>query len=119
MENTYQDKRSRKLSIICQLLQTVYKELQLYSKTSQQIKRQKRLEMGRRTAEDIWGVKGEDNKSTGSCSSKKRGKILSRNWRIGTCNRSSLIIGTRWQIETYHILIKNNITGKMKLWDIW
>ena len=28
--------------------------------------------MGRRIAESIWGVKGEDNKSTGSCSSKKR-----------------------------------------------
>ena len=30
------------------------------------------MEMGRRIAESIWGVKGEDNKSTGSCSSKKR-----------------------------------------------
>ena len=53
MENTYQDKGSRKLSRICQLLQTIYKELQLYSKTSQQIKRQKRVEMGRGTVEGI------------------------------------------------------------------
>ena len=83
-----------------------------------EFKRQKRVEIGRRTAESIWGVKRKDNKSTGSCSSKKRGKFSSRNWYIRTHNRSSLITGTRWKMETYHILIKNNATSRTKLWDI-
>ena len=34
MENSYQDKGGGKLSRVCQLLQTVYKEFQSYGKTS-------------------------------------------------------------------------------------
>ena len=37
------------------------------------------MEIGRRTAKDIQGIKEEDNKLTGSHSSKKRGKFSSRN----------------------------------------
>jgi len=73
------------------------------------------MEMRRIITENIQGVKGKNNKLTSSCSSKKRGKISSRNQCIGTCNRSSSIIGTKWQMETYCILIKNNATGRMKL----
>ena len=71
--------------------------------------------MGRRTVEGIRGIKGKDNKSTGSRSFKKRRKILSRNQCIRIYNRSSLITGTRYQMETYRILIKNNVTSRTKL----
>ena len=81
--------------------------------------KKKRVKMGRRTTGSIQGIKGEDNKSTSSCSSKKRGKISSGNWCIRTCNRRSLITRIGWQMETYRILIKNNATSGTKLWDIW
>ena len=40
-----------------------------------ELKGKKRVEMGRRTTESIQGIEGEDNKSTGSRSSEKRGKF--------------------------------------------
>jgi len=71
--------------------------------------------MGRRRTGSIQGIEGKDNKSTGSCSSQKREKFSSRNRCIRAHNRRSLITRTRWQIETYHIPIKNNATSRMKL----
>ena len=71
--------------------------------------------MGRRTIGSIQEIKGEDNKSTSSHSSEKRGKILSGNQCISAYNRRSLITRTGWQMETYHIPIKNNATGRTKL----
>ena len=53
MENTHQDKKSRKLPGIHQFLQMVHKEFQLYGKTSQQTQRKKRVEMERRTTESF------------------------------------------------------------------
>jgi len=73
------------------------------------------VEIGRRTTESIQGIEGEDNKSTSFHSSEKRGKILSGNQCIRTHNRRSFITRTGWQIETYHIPIKNNATGRTKL----
>jgi len=56
------------------------------------------VEMGKRTTGIIQGIEGKDNKSTGSYSSEKRGKILSGNQCIRTCNRRSLITRIGWQM---------------------
>ena len=71
--------------------------------------------MGRKTTGSIQEIEGEDNKSTGSRSSEKRGKFLSGNQCIRAHNRRSLITRTGWQMETYRIPIKNNATGRTKL----
>jgi len=71
--------------------------------------------MVKRTTGSIQGIEGKNNKSTGSHSSKKRGKFLSGNQCIRTHNRRSLITRIGWQMETYRISIKNNATGRMKL----
>jgi len=97
----------------------VYQKLQSYSKTAQWTQRQERVEIGRRITRSVWRTKGEDNKSTDPCSSKERRKIQSGNWCIRICNRRGSITRTRGQMETYYILVKNNITSRTKLWDIW
>ena len=119
MENTHQDKRSRKLPGIRQFLQIVHKEFQSYSKTSQRTQRKKRVEMGRRTTENFWWIKGQNNKSTSSRSSKERRKILSKDRCIRTCHSRSSFTKTRRQMETHCIFVKNNTTSRTKLWDLW
>jgi len=47
-------------------------------------KRKEEMEMGRRTSTGFPGVKGQDYKSTGTLSSKKRRKIQSRNRHLRT-----------------------------------
>ena len=76
------------------------------------------MEIGRRIAGSIQRIQRKDNKSTGSHSSKKRGKILSGNRHIRTCNWRSPITRTRQQVETYYISIKNNATSRTELQDI-
>ena len=49
MERIHQDKRSEKLFRVCKFLQTLYQELQLYSKISQQTQEQEEMEIGTRT----------------------------------------------------------------------
>ena len=73
------------------------------------------MEMGQRISEDIRGTQREDNKSTSYFSAKKREKILSRNGCFRTCYRRSAILGTRWEVETNSISIKDNATSGMKL----
>ena len=85
MENTNQDKRSRKLLMVYEFLQMLYQEFQSYSKTSQWIQRKERVEMERRTSKGIQIIEREDYKSTGTCSTQKRRKIQSRNRHIKTC----------------------------------
>ena len=118
MENAHQDKRSWKLLGICKLLQTVYQELESYSKASQQTQRKERPEMGRRTPESIWRIKKQDNKSTGTCSSKERRKFLSGNKHLRTCNKGSFILETRRKMKTHCIFIQNNTTSRKELQDL-
>ena len=60
MENTNQDKRSRKLLMVHEFLQMLYQEFQSYSKTSQWTQRKKRVEMERRTSKGIQIIERED-----------------------------------------------------------
>ena len=119
MENSYQDKGSRKLSRVCKFLQMIYQEFQSYSKTSQWPQRQEEVEMRRITTKGIRRVEREDNKLTSLYTTKKRREILSRNWCIRTCNRRGSITRTRWKMETHCIPVKNNTTSRTKLWNIW
>ena len=75
--------------------------------------------MEKRTARSVWRAEKKNNKLTSPHSSRKRRKISSGNQCIRTCHRRSFITRTRWQIETYHILIKDNATGRTKLWNLW
>ena len=97
----------------------IYQKLQLYSEISQRTQRKKELEVERRTMESIWETKRQDNKSTSTCSSKERRKILSRNKYIRTCYRRSFVIRTGRKIEVHCIFIKNNAISRMKLWNLW
>ena len=47
MENTDKDQGCREFLWICKLLLTLHSKLQLYSKTTEQIKKQEGLKMGR------------------------------------------------------------------------
>ena len=53
IEDTGKDQRCGKLSQVCKLLSVVYPKFQPYNKAIKQIKRQERLEIGRRTSEGI------------------------------------------------------------------
>jgi len=71
MEDANENQGSRKLPGICKFLQEVHPELQLYSKTIKQVGRKEGMGMNRGTPTGIQGIKGKDNKSTYTFSSKK------------------------------------------------
>jgi len=115
MENSYQNKRSRKFLRVCKLLSIIYQELQLYSETSQWTQRKEEIEMGIRIPESIWRVKRQNYKSTSTFSLKKRRKIQSRNRCFKICNQRSLITRTRKKIEIYYFSIKDNVSRMKKV----
>jgi len=57
----------------------IHPKLQPYYKTTEQTKRQERLEMGGRTSKDVQRTQGKDNESTGTITTQKRRKIQSGN----------------------------------------
>ena len=115
MEDTNKSQQCGEFPQICQFLLMLYPKFQLYSKTAKRIKRQERMEMGRRTSKGIQGTQRENNESTSSFPAKKKRKIQSRNGYFRSCYRRSAISGTRWKVETDSISIKNNATHEKKL----
>ena len=75
MENTNKSQGYWKFPWIYQFLLTIYPQLQSHSKGTKQTEEQKEMEMGGRTSKVIQRTQGKDHKSTGSFSTKKRGKI--------------------------------------------
>ena len=75
MENTNKNQGYWKFPWIYQFLLTIYPQLQSHSKGTKQTEEQKEMEMGGRTSKGIQRTQGKDHKSTGSFSTKKRGKI--------------------------------------------
>jgi len=73
------------------------------------------LEIGRGTSEGVWRTQGKDNESTSTISTQKRGKIQSRNGHFRICYRMSAIPGTRWEVETNSVSIKDDATSRKKL----
>ena len=96
----------------------IYPQLQSYSKATKQTEGQEEMEVGRRTSKGIWGTQGKDHKSTSSFSTKKRGKIQSKNRCIRPRNRRSFIPRTRGEMETNRFSVKNNATSRTKLQDL-
>ena len=97
----------------------IHPQLQPYSKTTKWTQGQEGMEMGGRTSKDVWRTQRENYKSTGSFSTKKRGKIQSRDRYIRTCDWRSIIPRTRWKIGTNSFPVKNNATSRTKLRDLW
>jgi len=72
MEDANENQGSRKLPGICKFLQKVHPELQLYSKTIELVGRKEEMGMDRGAPTDIQEIKGKDNKSIYTFSSKKK-----------------------------------------------
>ena len=119
MEDSYQDKRSGRLLRICKFILMLYKELQSYSKTSQWTQRKERMEMGRRIPKNIWRIEKQNHKLTGTCATKEKRNIQSRNKCFKTCNWRSLILGIGREMENHHIFIKDNASSQInyKIYD--
>jgi len=64
IEYTYEGQKNGKFLGICKLLLKIHQKFQPYSKTTQQVKRKKEVEVDRRTQR-------KDNKSTSTFSSEK------------------------------------------------
>jgi len=75
--------------------------------------------MGRRRTKYIWKAETKNNDTTSTGPTQKRRKIQGRSRYIRTRNWRSSLTRTRRQIETSHFLIKNNVTCRKKLRDIW
>ena len=95
MEDTNQNKRHRKLSKICKLLQTIHLEFQPHSKAIKQVEREERMGMERRTPTSFRRTQRQNNKSTSTLSSKEKRKIQSGNRYFRICNKRSTIPRTR------------------------
>ena len=93
----------------------IHPKFQPYSKTIEQIKRQERMEMGRRTPKGIQRTQREDNESTSSLSTEKERKIQSANGCFRSYYRRSAIPETRGKVEINSISIKNDASGRKKL----
>ena len=93
----------------------LYLELQLHSKAVKQTKEQERMGMKQRPLTSIQRTEGQNNKPTSTFSFKERRKIQSRNGHFRTHNRRSTILGTRWEMKTNSISIKDNATSRKKL----
>ena len=75
MEDTNQDEGHRKFPRICELLQIIHSKLQPYNKATKQVKEKERMGVERRTSTSIWETLGQNNKPTGTFSSKEKRKI--------------------------------------------
>ena len=119
MENTNKSQGRWEFPWIHQFLLTIYPQLQSHSKATKWTERQEGMEIGKRISKGIQKTQRKDHKSTSSFFAKKRRKIQSGNRHIRTCNKRSTIPRTRWEMETNSFLVKNNATGRIKLWDLW
>ena len=118
MKNINKNQRCREFPQICKLLSTLHSKLQSHSKTTEWIKRQEGLEIGRGIPESIRRTQRKDHKSTSSFFTQKRRKIQSGNKCLRTCYRRSTIPRVGGEIETHSFLIKNNATSRTKLRDL-
>ena len=75
--------------------------------------------MRKRTSRGIQRAKKEDHKSTHTHSTEKRRKIPSKNRYFRTYYKRSSIPRARRKIETYCIFVKNDVTSRKKLQDLW
>ena len=91
MENSNQNKKSRKLLRVHKLLLKIHQKLQLYNKISQQTQRKERIEMGKGTSRSIQRIERKDYKSTYTCFTEKRGKFSSGDRCVRICHRRSSI----------------------------
>jgi len=71
--------------------------------------------MGRGASESILRIKRQDHKSIGTCSSKERRKILSKNRYIRICYMRSVVSRTRRKMEAHYGFIQNNATSRKEL----
>ena len=100
MENTNENKRSRKLLRICEFQLEVHLKLQLYSKAIKWPERKEGMEIGRRTSKGFWRAKQQDYKSTSTLSSQEGRKIQSGNRHLRICYWKSIISRTGREMET-------------------
>jgi len=63
----------------------------------------------------IQGTQEQDNELTGSLPAEEKRKIQSRDECFRTCNRRSTVSGTRWEMKTNSIFIKDDTTSGKKL----
>jgi len=119
MKDTNKSKRCRKLPRFCKLLSMVHQGFQPHCSTIKSTKRQRRMEIDKRKTKCIWRVKTEDNHTTNTGPTQKRRKIQDKSRCIRTHNQRSSFTGTRKQMETNHFSIKNTVTCRKKLWNIW
>ena len=82
-------------------------------------KRQRRMEMDRKRTKCIWRVETKDHNATSTGPTQKRRKIQGRSRHIRTRNWRSSFTRTKRQMETNRFPIKNNVTCRKELWDIW
>ena len=75
MEDTNKDQGCRKLSRVCELLQTIHSKLQPHSETTKWTKGKEKVRMERRTPTGLWQTQEQNNKSTGTLSFEERRKI--------------------------------------------
>jgi len=97
----------------------IHQRFQPHHSTIKLTKRQRRMEIDRRRTKYVWRVETKDNDTTSTSSTQKRRKIQGKSRCIRTYNRRSSLTRTKRQIETSYFLIKNNVTCRKKLWDIW
>ena len=75
MENTYKSQRCRKFPGVHKLLSKIYLKFQLYSKTTEWIKKKEEMDMEWGTQQGLQETQGKDNKLTSTLSFKERRKI--------------------------------------------
>ena len=119
MEDTNKSKGCWKLPRLCKLLPMIYQRFQPHRSTIKSTKRKRRMEMNRRRTKCIQRVETKDNHTISTGPTQKRRKIQGRSRRIRTHNWRSSFTRTRRQMETSCFPIKNNVTCRKKLWNIW
>jgi len=119
IEDTNKSKGCWKLPRLCKLLLMIYQRFQPHCSTIKLTKRKRRIKMDRRRTEYIQRAETKNNHTTSTSPTQKRRKIQGRSRCIRTCNQRSSFTRTRRQMETNHFPIKNNVTCRKELWDMW